>query len=147
MTTVQKKWIQMIHVAKNKTGISDDEYRALLTGCAGVTSSADIASWQQYNAVMNGFKKIGFKAEHRTGKTVPGYRNPEWITERQEFYIRGLWDLASRSKDEKSLRALCRRITGGDDITFCRKQDATKLILALRNIAKSAGYNPDRPED
>jgi hypothetical protein len=73
-------------------------------------------------------------------------RNPAWITARQEYYIRGLWDLASRKKDEQSVRAIIKRIVKVDDLRFLRRTDATKVILALRAIAESGGYNPDAPE-
>jgi hypothetical protein len=79
--------------------------------------------------------------ETDTGKR----RNPQWITARQEYYIRGLWDLASRVKDAASLRAMIRRIAGIDDISFLKKEDAQKVILALREITRAAGRDPDSP--
>jgi hypothetical protein len=66
-------------------------------------------------------------------------RDPAWITARQEYYIRGLWDLASRKKDVASQRAMTRRVGGADDIRFLRKKDAGKVILALRDICRKAG--------
>jgi hypothetical protein len=73
-------------------------------------------------------------------------RNPAWITARQEYYIRGLWDLASRKKDAESLRKMVYRIGGVDGIRFLKKEDAQKVILALRDIAGKAGFDPDGPE-
>lgn len=141
-TPAQKNWIKMIHAAKAKLQLDDEAYRAVLAGSAGVDSSTEIVRWEQYAAVMSAFRALGFSG--RTAKAVDGSRrSPEMITSRQEYYIRGLWDLASRNKDEQSLRAMCRRITGRDDIRFCRRRDATKLILALRQIAGDAGYDPD----
>jgi hypothetical protein len=72
-------------------------------------------------------------------------RNPVWVTARQEYYIRGLRDLASRKKDADSLNALIRKIGGVDDIRFLKKTDAQKVILALRDIAGKAGFTPDEP--
>lgn len=146
MQDEQKKWIQMIHVAKTHTHTGDDEYRAILLATAGVGSAKDITTHAQYMAVMRVFRALGFTGE-RKKPVASENRNPDWITARQEYYIRGLWKLASRAKDEKSLRAMCRRITGGDDISFCRKKNASDLIQALRKIAQDAGFNPDRKED
>ena len=144
MTSVQKKWIKMIHTAKTKLGMDEEAYRAVLAGSAGVGSSTEIVRWDQYAAIMSAFKALGFA---RATINIEGKaRSPGMITARQEYYIRGLWALASRNKDETSLRAICRRITGRDDIRFCRRRDATKLILALRQIAGDAGYDPDSPE-
>jgi hypothetical protein len=69
------------------------------------------------------------------------------ISSRQEYYIRGLWDLASRIKDETSLRRMIKRIGGVDNIQWLTRENARKVILALRDIALKAGYNPDRPPD
>lgn len=143
---MNKQWIKIIHVAKTKTGIDDAAYRALLAGAAGVESATEITTAQQYKAVMDGFKNLGFKAAKK--RTVPAQdtRPAHMITARQEYYIRGLWELASRTKDEKSLRALCKKITGVDDLSFCPKSKASGLILVLRDIAAKAGYNPDTLE-
>lgn len=139
---MSKHWVKIIHIAKAKTGIDDESYRALLWGAAGVDSATQIRTSQQYNAVMAGFANLGFKVQKRKveGQTS---RPANMITARQEYYIRGLWELASRAKDERSLRGICKRITGVDDLSFCPKSKASALILALRDIAKKAGYNPD----
>lgn len=137
-------WIKIIHVAKRQTGLDDEQYRALLSGAAGVESAKDIKSWAQYRSVMAALKKLGFKPLSKDfQKSSEEDRQPQWITKRQEYYIRGLWRLASRVKDENALRSLTKRITGTDDVTWCSKKDASRLILALRDIAQKAGFNPD----
>ena len=54
--------------------------------------------------------------------------------------------MASRKKDEKSLRAMIKRIGHVDDIRFLKKTDATNVILALRDITKKAGFDPDEEQ-
>ncbi len=137
---MSKQWVQIIHIAKAKTGLDDEAYRALLWGAAGVDSATQIRTSQQYTAVMAGFANLGFQVQKRENQST---RPANMITARQEYYIRGLWELASRAKDERSLRGICKRITGVDDLSFCPKSKASALILALRDIAKKAGYNPD----
>lgn len=139
---MKKHWIKMIHIAKAKTNLDDEAYNALLAGAAGVDSATQIRTSQQYNAVMAGFANLGFKIQKRKVESQSS-RPANMITARQEYYIRGLWELASRSKDERSLRGICKRITGVDDLSFCPKSKASALILALRDIAKKAGYDPD----
>lgn len=147
----ERKWIQILHVAKRECGLDDDSYRALLFGSAGVQSASEIKTQAQYNAALTAFKKLGFtvkggKAASGLKKTAPQKgRANEWISARQEYYIRGLWDLASRTKDESSLQAMLERIAGVKHIEWISKKNATKVILALRDIAEKAGYNPDRP--
>lgn len=137
-------WVRIIHVAKSKTGIDEASYRGILAG-AGCESSKDITTVQQFNLIMDSFKALGFSYKPLPGRTkkttVQG--NPGYITERQEYYIRGLWSLASRSKDEASLRAMIKRIGSVDDISFLHRSNATSVILALRDICEKAGYNPD----
>lgn len=142
-------WIKIIHVAKKETNIDDEAYRAILSG-VGVESSTEIAFVDQFSAVMDAFKRLGFRYREltRTGKgqkrkaTVEG--NPDFITKRQEYYIKGLWSLASRSKDEKSLKALIKRIGHVDEIRFLPRKSASAVIQALRDICWKAGYNPDQ---
>ncbi|MBD5438483.1 MAG: regulatory protein GemA [Treponema sp.] len=141
-TEAQRRWTRLIHVAKNQTGIDDDAYRAILAGSAGVASAAEIKTWAQFGAVMRAFRNLGF-TPRRPQVEPQGGRNPHWMTARQEYYIKGLWRLVSKSKDEGSLRAFVRRITGSDDIKFLRKGDAMNVITALRRMAMEAGYNPD----
>ena len=132
----QRKWVMTIHVAKSKTGIEENAYRAILAGCAGVQSASEITTWD---------KKLGFSLQKKTPADDTERRNPEWITAKQEAYINGLWKIASRAKDQYSLRTMIKRITGSDSITWLKKKDASKVILALRQRAINAGINPDHP--
>jgi phage gp16-like protein len=149
----QKKWTQILHVAKRECGLDDAAYRAVLAGSAGVDSASDIKTWEQYNAALTAFKRLGFRVQSKTSKAsglketdTETKRHPDWITARQEYYIRGLWDLASRKKDEASLRAMIQRVGGVADIRWLKREHAQKVILALRDIADKAGYNPDKSE-
>ena len=148
----QKKWRQVLHVAKRECGLDDEAYRALLFGAAGVESAKDIKTWDQYDNAITAFSNLGFRVQSKTSRAsglketdTATNRNRQWISVRQEYYIRGLWDLASRNKDEASLRAMIRRIGGVDEIRFLKREDAQKVILALRDIADKAGYSPDAP--
>lgn len=139
--------IKIIHVAKKQLGLDDDAYRAILSG-AGLASSKDIKTVTQFNTVMSAFQKLGFKSTSQTAmrhNTVPG--NPGMISKKQEYYIKGLWALASRVKDDKSLRKLIKRIGKVDDISFLPRRAASAVILALRDICWKAGYNPDTKEE
>jgi hypothetical protein len=141
--------LAIIHIAKKQVGIDDDAYRAILSG-VGADSASDIQNDAQFNAVMTAFKNLGFKYQGRQNgvkysSTAPG-QNRNYISSRQEYYIRGLWDLASRARDEKSLRAIVKRIGKVDDISFLSKKSASAVILALRDICWKAGFNPDTKE-
>jgi hypothetical protein len=153
-TLAQKKWMRVLHIARKQCGLDDEAYRALLLGAAGVESSSGITTWKQYNDCLTAFKKLGFKIQSGTSgksglkETEPQEGRPErMISSRQEYYIRGLWDLASRAKNEASLRGMIKRIGGVDNIQWLTRENAGKVILALRDITRKAGYNPDHPPD
>jgi phage gp16-like protein len=140
--------LAIIHVAKKQLGLDEEAYRAILSG-AGVSSARDITTSAQFNTVMTAFARLGFKprgAELKHQNTAPG-TNPAFISKRQEYYVRGLWSLASRAKDEQSLRRMVKRIGKTDDIRFLSRRAASALILALRDIGWKAGFNPDSKAD
>ncbi|MDR1575199.1 MAG: regulatory protein GemA [Treponema sp.] len=136
--------LAVIHAAKKQLGLDEEAYRAILSG-VGVSSAKDIATSAQFNLVMAAFAALGFKprgAGVKYQNTAAG-TNPAFISARQEYYIRGLWALASRAQDEKSLRRMVKRIGKTDDIRFLPRKAAQAVILALRDICWKAGYNPD----
>ena len=57
----------MIHVAKNQIGMTEDEYRALLSS-VGVKSSKDLNN-KTFEDVMDRFKELGFKPKKSSRKT------------------------------------------------------------------------------
>ena len=135
----------IIHVAKKQLNLDDAAYRAILSG-ARLTSSKDIKTNAQFNTVMRAFQQLGFKS---TSDKIGNHINTAvgahgMITKKQEYYIKGLWALASRVKDEKSLRRIIKRIGKVDDISFLPRRSASAVILALRDICWKAGYNPDK---
>jgi len=133
----QKARLAIIHLAKKQLGLDEEAYRAILWG-AGLESAKDITTDIQFNTVMSAFVNLGFQSSPRGGinkykNTVHG-KNPGMISRRQEYYIKGLWALASRAKDEKSLRRIVKRIGKVDDISFLSRRNASAVILALRDI-------------
>lgn len=142
-TMVQKKWIKQIHIAKTFLKLDDVAYRGVLSGAACVDSSTEIQTWEQFNSIMAAFNQLGFPPKK---PLLDIDRDKDRISYAQEKYIKGLWNLASRKKDDKSLRQIIFRITGIDDISFLKKKDATKVIIALRKIASAEGFNPDQKE-
>jgi hypothetical protein len=139
--------LAIIHVAKKQLGLDEEAYRAILSG-AGVSSARDSTTGAQFNSVMTAFAALGFKSSGagvKYKKTAVG-THLAFISRRQEYYIRGLWALASRARDEKSLRRMVRRIGKTDDVRFLSRQAARAVILALRDICWKAGFNPDSKE-
>ena len=63
MEKISNKHKAVIHVAKAKTGMSDDDYRAMLSRF-GVESSADLTT-AQFDQVMAHFETLGFRSVAR----------------------------------------------------------------------------------
>jgi len=142
----KKSQLALIHIAKKQLNLDDTAYRAILSG-AGITSAKDIENDNQFNTIMAAFKELGFKSTSRYNwrqNTVSG--TPGMISKKQEYYIKGLWALASRVKDEASLRKIIKRIGKVDNISFLPRRAASAVILALRDICWKAGFNPDTKE-
>ena len=143
----RNKKLAAIHIAKKELKLNDEAYRAILSG-AGVYSASEIKTESQYTIIMQGFKNLGYvlikknKSNYDFKKKRSGGGGNR-ITSRQEYYIRGLWDLASRVRSEESLNALILRIGKVIDISHLTVRNASKVILALRDICKKAGFNPD----
>ena len=145
LSTSQKYWVRTIHTAKTKLKLSDESYRALLQGAAQINSSKEIKTWVQYDSIMSAFQKLGFTLCKQ--KVDPqSARHPDWLSAKQEKYIRGLWSLVSREKSEQSLNSFVEKITGRGHVSWLLKSDAAKVINALRKMAVAQGINPDKKE-
>ena len=146
LSTSQKYWVRTIHTEKTKLKLSDESYRALLQGAAQINSSKEIKSWAQFDSIMSAFQKLGFTLCKQ--KVDPqSARHPDWLSAKQEKYIRGLWNLVSREKSEQSLNSFVEKITGRGHVTWLLKSDAAKVINALRKMAVAQGINPDKKEN
>jgi hypothetical protein len=143
----RKERLALIHLARKDRGLDEEAYRAILAGAAGVDSASLIESEEQFEEVMRAFANLGFQRSPAKKKKLPVHEEQQgnFCTTNQIYYIKGLWELASRAKDEASLRAMVKRIGKVDDLRFLTKGAASKLILALRDICWKAHINPDGP--
>jgi len=134
----RKKLIQLIHVAKSKLQMSDGDYRALLSGVGGKASSAELTV-AELEQVLRAMKSLGF-----TVKKLPVTELDRGLaSDAQLAYIKGMWELVSREKTERSLNRFVRRITGAVHLRFLNVYSAQKVTLALRTMMIKAGYDPD----
>ena len=140
----KKACLAIIHLAKKQTGLTDELYRALLLGAAGVSSSALITTDEQFHAIMEAFKLIGFVKVQNKNKS---YHTDFWrCTKEQRSKIEVLWYTIANNTTEQALRAFASRIAHVDSFTWLSPPLATKVILALRAMAVKKGLNPDTGE-
>jgi hypothetical protein len=133
------KLIRLIHVGRNKLGLSGEVYRALLRGACGKESCAAMTV-PELDRVLKALKYAGFRVEKKMPlkKEEIGRAGAEQLR-----YIKGMWELAARNKSETALGAFIKRIAHVDHIRFLDVKGAQKVILALRDMMVKAGYDPD----
>ncbi len=137
-TEKRARLIRLIHVGKGKLRLSDYDYRAILEGVSGKTSSAELTV-AELEQVLKGMKSLGFTVKKLPVKSLDRGR----ANEAQLAYIKGMWELVSREKTERALNRFVGRIAGVDHLRFLDVAGAQKVTLALRSMMIKAGYDPD----
>jgi hypothetical protein len=137
----RKKLIQLVHIGKAKMGLADEAYRAFLEGVTGRQSCADMTGGQ-LEAVLRAMRKNGFPQKaRRVQPEEQGMANRAQLE-----YIKGLWQKCARNKSDEALLAFVNRIVHVKSLRFLTVKTAQKVILAVRDIAVKAGFNPDTSE-
>lgn len=158
MRKITPKQRALIHVAKSRLGMSEEEYRELL-GQFGVKSSNDL-SRGQFRELLECFVELGFDAPEF--KPMPGrmgrdVKRLQWLgdsqkatgqkatgsphtllTDKQRERIYELWDGVSHAPEEKREAALnnfCKKITKVDHINWLTVRKAQQLIFVLEKMA------------
>ncbi len=137
----RKDQIIKIKIAQKQCGISEDNYRDMLSGF-GAVSSVDLSDSQADELIEN-FKKFGFKLqskkptikENRFGSGKQKYNSlgqrDGLATPGQLRKIESLWRITSESKSDESLRKFVKKNTGVDDIIWITRPQANNIIQAL----------------
>lgn len=130
-----------IHIAKQQIGLTDDEYRDILSGFVtdkgkAAASSKDLSE-AQANVLLNRLKSLGWK-EKRKNKVLEfedlWSRDPKFANPKQLRMIKGLWKSNSREKTDKALNNFIFRIAERSDITMILKSDVHKIVKAIRSL-------------
>lgn len=137
-------WVKLIHIARRQLHLDDVAYRALLYGAAGIEGIKDIKATEQFDAIMEAFKILGFQYQRKQDITLASRASRVQIS-----YIKKLQDLGSRSKTEAGLRHFLQRIAHVDIARFLTKRQAGAVILALQDMCKKAeiGQRDQHPKD
>lgn len=119
MTTNTGGLIRAVQTGRRKLGLSDEEYRALLEGVSGKTSTKELHALQ-LKEVLRRMRKAGFNR----------------ATDPQLRKIKSLWfrmhdEGVVRSKSEQSIAAYIRRITR-KDVRNCSVKDLQRVIETLK---------------
>lgn len=140
---ITKKQIALIHTAISRLGISDDNYRDMLSGY-GVKSAKELSP-EKATAVIAALGRMGFKIIDKRPAARSGSRkgNPDYAngkaraTEPQLRKIEAMWMSSPRveKKDREALQSFCKRITGVDRLEWLTQNLVKKLIMAIERLS------------
>lgn len=126
------KKVSLLHVARRRLQLTDDDYRAVLRRLGGVESSRDLSD-AGFAAVMDHFTALGFRSTScernlgiRVGMASPG----------QVALMRKLWhDYTNGEGDDRSLGKWLERSFGFAALRFVDQGTAPRIITALSAMA------------
>ena len=124
-----RREIQLIHVARQKIGMDEDTYRALLHDRFSVSSSKDM-DWKQRRELLDHFKTLGFKSTSsiKAGKT--NRPTPAADKAPQVAKIRALL-IALDNKPDAYADGMARHMFKIDRFEWCTGAQLGKIIAAL----------------
>ncbi len=129
-----KRHFGVLHIARQRLGLTDDDWRAILARVGGVASSRELTP-HTFDAVMAEFGRLGFKSDwsrNAFGGVRPGMASPGQLA-----LIRELWrDFTDGAGDDVSLGRFMARKGWPSHLRFLDAQTARKVIGALRVMSK-----------
>lgn len=118
-----KKLVKALQTGRRKLGMTDEEYRALLSGVTnGRTTSSKELSSEELSRALAVLRKAGF---HTTADPQMRKIKSLWY----EMYDLGI----VRNRSEQAISAYIRRITGGQKIEYCSIHELQLVIETLKN--------------
>lgn len=138
MQMQRSKLIQIIHVAKNRLGLDDESYQALLANATKGKTSCKSMTDAELKRVLLAMRQAGFA---NTTTAAPKYSDVKKCALPQAKKIRHLWlSLAAmgalRDSRESALLSYVRRHTGIDRMEWCTPEQLSSLIEALKRWIK-----------
>lgn len=136
----------IIHVAKAKTGMSDDDYRAMLASY-GAGSSSEL-TYSDFLSVMRRFRKLGFETRGRPPVAASGAGKPAGAGVRsKDLMIRKIDAICEELGLARSYAdGIAKRMFQRERVIFCDADQVHKIVAAMvyRQRAHRGGYSPGR---
>lgn len=126
-----KQKLSVIHIAKQRLGISDEGYRDILQKIGGVGSSKELDE-HGFEAIMLRFQQLGFKSTWNQKNY--GYR-PGMASPRQVALVRTLWKQFTNGEGgEKSLSKWLSHKFSINSVRFLDANTAHRVVGALKRM-------------
>jgi hypothetical protein len=135
-----------LHISKSQLKLTDEEYRAILSGWKHwysgkpIESSKDLTDDQIIEVLDCMTNKLGWKPQPRKKQrkfiktVVPGQRPKEFASQFQLEKINVLWVKHSKVKDKESLQKFVKRILHVDLLESIQEEDVHILIKAIESL-------------
>ena len=127
---LDRKRISLIHIAKARLKLSDDDYRAILWRVAEVESATQLDELT-FDDLMTEFERLGFRStwKRQTGGYRAGMATPSQIG-----FMRGLWRDYRGEDDAQAFRHWLERFHKITDPRFATSEKATAILAALKSM-------------
>jgi phage gp16-like protein len=116
----------LIHVAKTKLGLSEEDYRAVLNS-VGVTTSKDLNPLQ-FDEIMSRFESAGFQSSNRNARRN---RPPRPVAAKEKLMKKIGAILADTGLPWAYADGMARKMFGLDSVRFCNETELWKVAAAL----------------
>lgn len=131
---IAKQLIALVHVAKARLRMSDEDYRALLSRVAGVESSKQLDE-DTFEAVMTEFERLGFdRGQRGSPRSREPHRTAEFASAAQLAKLRSLWQTFTGRDDEIALGRWLEKHLRVSHPRFLRAADAGKAIAIVERM-------------
>ena len=115
--------VKLLHVARSKTCMDEETYRALLSRFGAKSSKDKVLQPAHYFEMMKVFAQMGFVPAAKPATPAGGSRGQ----------VREIERLCRQHQvDEHRFRGILKHVTGRDALKWCDRRDLSKLIQALR---------------
>lgn len=132
---ISSNQIILLHVAKGKLKLTEEDYRLVLVRVAGVTSSKDLDT-PGFEALMGFFEHFGFKPLSSGGQAFGARAGMASFA--QIELIRTLWSEYTNDAIESMLNKWLKRTFKVSSLRFLTKEAAPKVITALKSMKSRA---------
>lgn len=138
--------LALIHVAKNELRLGEDEYRLILHSVCKVESAKDIKKDKDVKALMDAFRRLGFKQTQAIKKIKrPNEKAPAFhlITDGQIHLIETLWLRVTKFPDtwRETLNNFLQKRFKSQSLNTMNRNLAGKVIETLKEMSMRALLN------
>ncbi|MGO9375445.1 MAG: phage protein GemA/Gp16 family protein [Syntrophobacteraceae bacterium] len=127
LKTIGKKEVTLVHVAKSQLGLSEDEYRGMLSS-VGVSSSKEL-DYRGFDELMNKLRACGFKP--LGGSKRAAGMHSDLLKEKQPMLSKIGAILADLDMPWPYADKVAKKMFGVDRLRWCTTDQTWKVLQAL----------------